>query len=190
MRAYEIQQKEIERQQAIIARYRMFNREKSIRAAESREKALDRMEKLEKPVDERAIRFSFEARRRTGEDVLQLTEISKSFGEKHLFHDLTLRVRAGDRVALIGPNGVGKSTLIKIIVGEEQPDTGFIRYGSNVDIGYYDQHQSTLHADKTALDEIWDRFPQMEQSNVRGALGMFLFTGDDVFKPIHTPLRR
>lgn len=186
MRAYEIQQKEIERQQAIIARYRMFNREKSIRAAESREKALDRMEKLEKPVDERAIRFSFEARRRTGEDVLQLTEMSKSFGEKHLFHDLTLRVRAGDRVALIGPNGVGKSTLIKIIVGEEQPDTGFIRYGSNVDIGYYDQHQSTLHADKTLLDEIWDRFPQMEQSNVRGALGMFLFTGDDVFKPIHT----
>lgn len=186
MRAYEIQQKEIERQQAIIARYRMFNREKSIRAAESREKALDRMEKLEKPVDERSICFSFEARRRTGEDVLQLTEISKSFGEKHLFHDLTLRVRAGDRVALIGPNGVGKSTLIKIIVGEEQPDTGFIRYGSNVDIGYYDQHQSTLHADKTALDEIWDRFPQMEQSNVRGALGMFLFTGDDVFKPIHT----
>ncbi len=186
MRAYEIQQKEIERQQAIIARYRMFNREKSIRAAESREKALDRMEKLEKPVDERAIRFSFEARRRTGEDVLQLTEMSKSFGEKHLFHDLTLRVRAGDRVALIGPNGVGKSTLIKIIVGEEQPDTGFIRYGSNVDIGYYDQHQSTLHADKTVLDEIWDRFPQMEQSNVRGALGMFLFTGDDVFKPIHT----
>ena len=186
MRAYEIQQKEIERQQAIIARYRMFNREKSIRAAESREKALDRMEKLEKPVDERAICFSFEARRRTGEDVLQLTEISKSFGEKHLFHDLTLRVRAGDRVALIGPNGVGKSTLIKIIVGEELPDTGFIRYGSNVDIGYYDQHQSTLHADKTVLDEIWDRFPQMEQSNVRGALGMFLFTGDDVFKPIHT----
>ena len=186
MRAYEIQQKEIERQQAIIARYRMFNREKSIRAAESREKALDRMEKLEKPVDERAIRFSFEARRRTGEDVLQLTEMSKSFGEKHLFHDLTLRVRAGDRVALIGPNGIGKSTLIKIIVGEELPDTGFIRYGSNVDIGYYDQHQSTLHADKTVLDEIWDRFPQMEQSNVRGALGMFLFTGDDVFKPIHT----
>ena len=186
MRAYEIQQKEIERQQAIIARYRMFNREKSIRAAESREKALDRMEKLEKPVDERAIRFSFEARRRTGEDVLQLSELSKSFGEKHLFHDLTLHVRAGDRVALIGPNGVGKSTLIKIVVGEEKPDTGFIRYGSNVDIGYYDQHQSTLHNDKTVLDEVWDRFPQMEQSNVRGALGMFLFTGDDVFKPIHT----
>ena len=186
MRAYELQQKEIERQEAIIARYRMFNREKSIKAAESREKALDRMEKLEKPVDERAIRFSFEARRRTGEDVLQLSELSKSFGEKHLFRDLSIHVRAGDRIALIGPNGVGKSTLIKLIVGEEKPDTGFIRYGSNVDLGYYDQHQSTLHPDKSVLDEVWDRFPQMEQSNIRGALGMFLFTGDEVFKPIKT----
>ena len=186
MRAYELQQKEIERQEAIIARYRMFNREKSIKAAESREKALDRMEKLEKPIDERAIRFSFEARRRTGEDVLQLSELSKSFGEKHLFRDLSIHVRAGDRIALIGPNGVGKSTLIKLIVGEEKPDTGFIRYGANVDLGYYDQHQSTLHPDKSVLDEVWDRFPQMEQSNVRGALGMFLFTGDEVFKPIKT----
>ena len=186
IRAYELQQKEIERQQAIIARYRMFNREKSIRAAESREKALERMEKLDKPVDERAIRFKFEARRRTGEDVLMVREVSKSFGEKHLFSGLTLHVRAGDRVALIGPNGVGKSTLIKLIVGEETPDTGDIRYGANVDIGYYDQHQSTLHPEKTVLDEVWDRFPRMEQSDVRGALGMFLFTGDDVFQPIRT----
>ena len=186
IRAYELQQKEIERQQAIIARYRMFNREKSIRAAESREKALERMEKLDKPVDERAIRFKFEARRRTGEDVLMVREVSKSFGEKHLFSGLTLHVRAGDRVALIGPNGVGKSTLIKLIVGEETPDTGNIRYGANVDIGYYDQHQSTLHPEKTVLDEVWDRFPRMEQSDVRGALGMFLFTGDDVFQPIRT----
>ena len=186
IRAYELQQKEIERQQAIIARYRMFNREKSIRAAESREKALERMEKLDKPVDERAIRFKFEARRRTGEDVLMVRDVSKSFGEKHLFSGLTLHVRAGDRVALIGPNGVGKSTLIKLIVGEETPDTGNIRYGANVDIGYYDQHQSTLHPEKTVLDEVWDRFPRMEQSDVRGALGMFLFTGDDVFQPIRT----
>ena len=186
IRAYELQQKEIERQQAIIARYRMFNREKSIRAAESREKALERMEKLDKPVDERAIRFKFEARRRTGEDVLMVRDVSKSFGEKHLFSGLTLHVRAGDRVALIGPNGVGKSTLIKLIVGEETPDTGDIRYGANVDIGYYDQHQSTLHPEKTVLDEVWDRFPRMEQSDVRGALGMFLFTGDDVFQPIRT----
>ena len=186
IRAYELQQKEIERQQAIIARYRMFNREKSIRAAESREKALERMEKLEKPVDERAIRFRFEARRRTGEDVLMIHEVSKSFGEKHLFSNFSLHVRAGDRIALIGPNGVGKSTLIKLITGEVPCDTGEIRYGSNVDVGYYDQHQSALHPEKTVLDEVWDRFPRMEQSDVRGALGMFLFTGDDVFQPIKT----
>lgn len=186
MRAYELQQKEIERQQAIIARYRMYNREKSIRAAESREKALERMEKLDKPVDERAIRFHFEARRRTGEDVLLLRDLSKGFGEKHLFGGLNLHVRAGDRIALIGPNGVGKSTLIKLITGDETPDSGDIRYGSNVDIGYYDQHQSALHDEKTVLDEVWDRFPRMEQSDVRGALGMFLFTGDDVFQPIKT----
>ena len=186
IRAYELQQKEIERQQAIIARYRMFNREKSIRAAESREKALDRMEKLEKPVDERAIRFQFEARRRTGEDVLHITDVSKSFGDKHLFSNFSLHVRAGDRIALIGPNGVGKSTLIKLITGEHSSDTGDIRYGANVDVGYYDQHQSALHPEKTVLDEVWDRFPRMEQSDVRGALGMFLFTGDDVFQPIKT----
>lgn len=186
MRAYELQQKEIERQQAIIARYRMYNREKSIRAAESREKALERMEKLDKPVDERAIRFRFEARRRTGEDVLMLRDLSKGFGDKHLFGGLNLHVRAGDRIALIGPNGVGKSTLIKLISGDETPDSGNIRYGSNVDIGYYDQHQSALHDEKTVLDEVWDRFPRMEQSDVRGALGMFLFTGDDVFQPIRT----
>ncbi len=186
IRAYELQQKEIERQQAIIARYRMFNREKSIRAAESREKALDRMEKLEKPVDERAIRFQFEARRRTGEDVLKINEVSKSFGEKHLFSNFSLHVRAGDRVALIGPNGVGKSTLIKLITGDVPSDSGDIRYGSNVDLGYYDQHQSSLNPEKTVLDEVWDRFPRMEQSDVRGALGMFLFTGDDVFQPIKT----
>ncbi len=186
MRAYELQQKEIERQQAIIARYRMYNREKSIRAAESREKALERMERLEKPTDERAIRFQFEARRRTGEDVLMIQDVSKSFGDKHLFEHFSLHVRTGDRIALIGPNGVGKSTLIKIITGDVSSDTGDVRYGANVDVGYYDQHQSTLDSQKTVLDEIWDRFPQMEQSDVRGALGMFLFTGDDVFQPIKT----
>ena len=144
------------------------------------------MKKLEKPVDERAIRFQFEARRRTGEDVLRINEVSKSFGEKHLFSNFSLHVRAGDRIALIGPNGVGKSTLIKLIPGDVPSDSGDIRYGSNVDLGYYDQHQSSLNPEKTVLDEVWDRFPRMEQSDVRGALGMFLFTGDDVFQPIKT----
>ena len=186
IRAYELQQKEIERQQAIIARYRMFNREKSIKAAESREKALDRMEKLEKPIDERSIRFHFEAQRRTGEDVLMIRDVSKSYGEKQLFSHLNLHVRTGDRIALIGPNGVGKSTLIKLITGDVESESGDIRFGSNVDLGYYDQHQGSLHPEKTVLDEVWDRFPRMEQSDVRGALGMFLFTGDDVFQPIKT----
>ena len=108
---------------------------------------LERMEKLEKPVDERAIHFSFGARRRTGEDVLQITELSKGFDGRTLFSDFRLHVRAGDRVAVIGPNGVGKSTLLKLIIGHETPDTGSIRIGTNVDIGYYDQHQSELHDD-------------------------------------------
>ena len=186
MKAYELQQKEIARQEAIIARYRQFNREKSIRLAESREKRLEKVERLEKPKDESAIHFHFDVRRRTGDDVLMIDDLAKGFSGRTLFEHVKMHLRAGDRVALIGDNGVGKSTLFKCIVGEEKPDCGTIRFGAGVDIGYYDQHQSTLHADKTALDEIWDRFPQMEQSNVRGALGMFLFTGDDVFKPIHT----
>lgn len=186
LRAYELQQKEIERQQAIIARYRMFNREKSIRAAESREKALDRMEKLDRPVDEKAIRFSFHTHRRTGEDVLQIADLSKSFDGRTLFSHFKLHVRAGERIAIIGPNGVGKSTLLKLIIGQMPPDSGSIRMGANVDIGYYDQHQSTLDDRKSVLDEVWDRFPRMEQADVRGALGMFLFTGDDVFQPLST----
>ena len=186
MRAYELQQKEIERQEAIIARYRMYNREKSIRAAESREKALDRMERLEKPVEDKAIRFKFEPRRRTGEDVLMVEGLSKSFEHKALFEGFSLHVRAGEHVAIIGPNGIGKTTLIRMLLGEVPGDAGTISFGANVDIGYYDQHQSTLNPDKTVLDEVWDRFPAMEQSDVRGALGMFLFTGDDVFQPVRT----
>ncbi|MBQ7487433.1 MAG: ABC-F family ATP-binding cassette domain-containing protein [Clostridia bacterium] len=186
MRAYELQQKEIERQEAIIARYRMYNREKSIRAAESREKALDRMERLEKPVEDKAIRFQFAPRRRTGEDVLMVEGLSKSFEHKTLFDGFSLHVRAGEHVAIIGPNGIGKTTLIRMLLGELSRDAGTISFGANVDIGYYDQHQSTLNPDKTVLDEVWDRFPAMEQSDVRGALGMFLFTGDDVFQPIRT----
>ena len=186
LKEYKLQQAEIMRQEAIIARYRMYNREKSIKAAESREKRLEKMERLEKPVSEQKVRFTFEARRRTGDDVLIAKELSKGFEGRTLFEHFNLHLRAGDRVALIGPNGVGKTTLLRVIIGQLPPDTGTVVFGSNVDIGYYDQHQSTLHPDKTVLDEVWDRFPQMEQSNVRGALGMFLFTGDDVFKPIHT----
>ncbi len=186
MKTWTLQQKEIERQQAIIERYRSFNREKSIRAAESREKRLEKMEKMEKPVDEHTVHFHFSCKRRTGEDVLMLTEVSKGFDGHTLFEHLNMHLRSGDRVALIGDNGVGKSTLFKCIVGSEKPDSGTIRFGSGVELGYYDQHQAGLHDEKTVLDEVWDDFRRLDQTEVRGALGMFLFTGDDVLMPVST----
>lgn len=186
MKAYELQQKEIARQEAIIARYRMFNREKSIRAAESREKRLEKMERLEKPQDESAIHFHFDVRRRTGDDVLMVDELEKGYDGRTLFQHVKMHLRAGDRVALIGDNGVGKSTLFKCLIGEERPDAGTIRLGAGVDIGYYDQHQAHLHESKTVLDEVWDDFRRLDQTEVRGALGKFLFTGDEVLMPVST----
>ncbi len=186
MRAYELQQKEIARQEAIIARYRQFNREKSIRLAESREKRLEKVERLEKPQDETAIRFRFDARRRTGDDVLMIEGLAKGYDGRTLFRQVKMHVRAGDRIALIGDNGVGKSTLIKCITGEVKPDEGTIRFGAGVDIGYYDQHQAHLHEEKTVLDEVWDDFHRLDQTEVRGALGLFLFTGDEVLMPVST----
>ena len=186
MKAYELQQKEIARQEAIIARYRQFNREKSIKLAESREKRLEKIERLEKPQDESAIRFRFDIRRRTGEDVMMVDELSKGYDGRTLFQHVKMHLRAGDRVALIGDNGVGKSTLFKCLIGEEKPDTGMVRMGSGVDIGYYDQHQAHLHPEKTVLDEVWDDFRRLDQTEVRGALGLFLFTGDEVLMPVST----
>ena len=186
MKAWELQQKEIARQEAIIARYRQFNREKSIKLAESREKRLEKIERLEKPQDESAIRFRFETRRRTGDDVLMIEELAKGFDGRTLFEHVKMHVRAGDRIAIIGDNGVGKSTLFKCIVGEQKQDAGTIRFGAGVDLGYYDQHQAHLHEEKTVLDEVWDDFFRLDQTEVRGALGLFLFTGDEVLMPIST----
>ena len=184
IRAWEQQQKEIERQKAIIARYRSFNREKSIRAAESREKALERMELVDKPVEERQVRFSFTAGARMGEEALKIEGLSKSFGSRCLFRDAGTLIRSGERIALIGANGVGKSTMLEILMGYLSPDTGSFRFGSNADIGYYDQKQQSLHPEKTVLREVWDDFPRLLQHEARGALGLFLFSGDDVFKPV------
>ncbi len=186
LKEYKMQQAEIARQEAIIARYRMYNREKSIRAAESREKRLEKMEKLEKPVSEQKVRFSFEARRRSGDDVLIAKELSKGFDGRTLFEHFNLHLRAGDRVAVIGANGVGKTTLLKLITGQLPPDSGTVVYGSNVDVGYYDQQQSGLHPEKDVLNELWDDFPRLEIDRVRGVLALFLLTGDDVFQPIST----
>ena len=184
MKAYQLQQKEIQREMAIIERYRSFNREKSIKAAESRQKRLDRIERLDKPVEEQHVRFSFDARRRSGEDALEVDRLSKRFDGETVFENVSFQMRTGDRVALIGPNGVGKSTLFKILMNQLTPDTGVVRYGTNIDVGYYDQHQQSLNPNNSILDEVWNDFPTMEQSKVRGALGLFLFTGDEVYEQI------
>ena len=186
LKEYKMQQAEIERQEAIIRRYRMFNREKSIRAAESREKRLEKMDRLEKPVEDQRVRFRFEARRRSGDDVLMIKDLKKSFGERTLFRNFSCTLRAGERIALIGPNGVGKTTLLNIITGSQSADTGSVRYGANVDIGYYDQQQASLTPEKQIMSEVWDDFPQMEPDRVRSTLALFLLTGEDVFRPINT----
>ncbi|MEG0493664.1 MAG: ABC-F family ATP-binding cassette domain-containing protein [Clostridia bacterium] len=184
MKAFNLQQKEIDRERAIIERYRSFNREKSIKAAESRQKRLDKIERVDKPIEENHVRFSFDTRRRSGEDALEVKNLQKSFEGQTLFENLSFKMRTGDRVALIGPNGVGKSTLFKILMNKLTPDRGSAKYGTNVDVGYYDQHQQELNPMNTVLDEVWNSFPTMEQTHIRGALGLFLFSGDDVFEQI------
>lgn len=186
LKEYRLQQAEIARQEAIIARYRMYNREKSIKLAESREKRLERLERIEKPQSEQKIRFRFTARRRTGDDVLMLKDLSKGFEGRTLFEHFNLHLRAGDRVAIIGPNGVGKSTLLNIIAGQLQADRGTVVFGSNVDMGYYDQQQARLHPEKDVMSELWDDFPRLEPDRVRGVLALFLLTGEDVFQRVGT----
>lgn len=186
MKQYELQQKYIEREQAIIARYKQFNREKSIKAARSREKRLEKVELVDRPMDEQNVYFSFRARRGTGQDVLMAEGLTKSFGERTLFRDINLHLRAGDRMAIIGPNGAGKTTLLRILLGKDAPDVGFVRLGTGVEPGYYDQQQRDLSPDKEVLHEVWDEFPRMEQTQIRNALAGFLLTGDDVFQPIRT----
>ncbi len=183
-KAYDLQQKEIARQKAIITRFKQFNREKSIRAAESREKALARMELLERPDEERSISFRFKSRRRLGEIALVAEGMSKCFGDKPIFENIDLDLRSGDRAALIGPNGIGKTTLIKCLLGLEAPDVGEVRFGAQADIGYYDQRQQNLNPENDILTEVWDQFPRLTQSDVRGALALFQFIGEDVFVPI------
>lgn len=186
LKEYKLQQAEIARQEAIIARYRMYNREKSIKLAESREKRLEKLERIEKPQSEQKVRFSFTVRRRTGDDVLMAKGLTKGFDGRTLFEGFDLHLRAGDRVAVIGPNGVGKSTLLNIIAGQLSADSGTVTFGSNVDLGYYDQQQASLHPEKDVMSEVWDDFPRLEPDRVRSVLALFLLTGDDVFQPVGT----
>ncbi|WP_294350354.1 ABC-F family ATP-binding cassette domain-containing protein [uncultured Clostridium sp.] len=185
LKAYNLQQAEIKRQEAIIEKFRSFNREKSIKAAESREKMLEKMEKLDAPDKEKdASKISFETSVKSGFDVLHLEKLSKSYGDKHLFSNVSLDLKRGEKIALIGENGRGKTTLFKIIMDKIKPDSGVKSLGTNVNVGYYDQEQSNLSENKTILDEVWDDFPELTTSKLRGVLGSFLFTGDDVFKTI------
>lgn len=187
LKAYNLQQAEIKRQEAIIEKFRSFNREKSIRAAESREKALDKMEKIDAPDKEKeATKIKFETSVKSGYDVLHIENLAKSYGDKKLFYNLNLDLKRSEKVALIGENGRGKTTLFKIILDSLSPDNGKVVLGTNVNVGYYDQEQSDLNLDKTILDEVWDEFPNLTTSKLRGALASFLFTGDDVFKIINT----
>ena len=187
LKAYNLQQAEIKRQEAIIERFRSFNREKSIRAAESREKALDKMERLDAPTHEKeGSKIKFEASIKSGYDVLHIEKMSKAYGDKVLFKNLNMDLKRGEKIALIGENGRGKTTLFKIIMDVVKADTGVKVLGTNVNVGYYDQEQSDLDLNKTILDEVWDAFPNMTTTKLRNALASFLFTGDDVFKVINT----
>ena len=185
IRAYLNQQQEIRHQEAVIAKLKSFNREKSIRRAESREKMLDKIERVEKPVDiDDSMDIRLEPDVISGNDVLTVRELSKSFDAQPLFSHVDFDIRRGERVAIIGNNGTGKTTLLKIINGLLEADSGEIRLGSKVHIGYYDQEHQVLHMDKTLFEEIQDTYPDMNNTQIRNTLASFLFTGDDVFKLI------
>lgn len=185
LKAYTLQQQEIKRQEDIIERYRSFNREKSIKAAESRQKALDKIERVDAPIkDKKITKLQFQTPIKSGNDVLHIEDLSKGFSDKLLFNNLNLDIKRGERVALIGENGRGKTTLFKILMGQVSPDEGVCVLGKNVYIGYYDQEQSNLDDDKTVLDEVWDEFPNLTTTELRNSLAIFLFTGDEVFKKI------
>ena len=184
-KAFQNQQAEIKHQEAVIEKLKQFNREKSIKRAESREKMLLKVERLEKPEElENEMKLLFSPRESSGNDVLMAKELGKSYDGKRLFSHGTFSLQKGEHVALIGDNGTGKTTLLKILNGLIQADEGEFRLGSKVKIAYYDQEHAVLHMEKTLFDEIQDTYPDMNNTKVRNVLAAFLFTGDDVYKRI------
>ncbi len=183
--AYINQQREIKHQEAVIEKLRSFNREKSIRRAESREKMLDKIEVLDKPTETRAdMRLVLTPDIQSGNDVLTVEHLGKAFDSRQLFCDINFEIKRGEHVAIIGDNGTGKTTLLKILNGLLPQDNGTFRLGTNVEIGYYDQEHHVLHTEKTLFDEISDEYPYLNNTQIRNVLAAFLFTGDDVFKRI------
>ena len=185
MKAYLNQQQEIRHQEQVIEKLRSFNREKSIKRAESREKMLSKVDRVEKPVEiDDAMRISLEPFVESGHDVLSVEGLTKSFDGVTLFSDVNFEIARGERVAIIGSNGTGKTTILKILNGLLRPDSGSFRLGSRVHIGYYDQEHQVLHMEKTVFEEIQDTYPDMNNTQVRNVLASFLFSGDDVFKRV------
>ena len=185
MNAYLNQQREIKHQEEVIDRLKQFNREKSIRRAESREKMLDKIERLDKPVEVRAdMKLALTPHRTSGNDVIAIEGLSKRFDSHQLFENVSFEIKRGEHVAVIGDNGTGKTTLLKIINELVPMDSGSIRLGANVEIGYYDQEHHVLHMDKTLFEEISDDYPYLTNTEIRNTLAAFLFTGEDVFKKI------
>ncbi len=185
LKAYMNQQQEIRHQEEVIAKLKSFNREKSIKRAESREKLLEKVERLEKPTQARTdIHITLEPRCASGNDVLHAENLSKSFGDLRLFQNIGFDIKKGEHVAIIGDNGTGKTTILKIINDIIPADSGSLRLGTNVHIGYYDPEHHVLHMEKTLFDEISDEYPAMNNTEIRSTLAAFLFTGEDVFKRI------
>ena len=183
--AYVNQQREIRHQEEVIEKLRSFNREKSIKRAESREKMLDKIEVLEKPTEVRAdMHLSLTPRIKSGNDVLVVDGLSKAFGSQTLFGNVSFEIKRGEHVAIIGDNGTGKTTLLKILNDLLPADSGSFRLGTNVEIGYYDQEHHVLHSEKTLFNEISDDYPYLTNTEIRNVLAAFLFTGDDVFKRV------
>ena len=185
MKQYQNQQAEIKHQEAVIEKLKSFNREKSIKRAESREKMLDKIERIEKPIDENTqMKLVFTPRIQSGNDVLYVENLSKGFNGVSLFTDINFDIKRGEHVAIIGDNGAGKTTILRILNEMLLPDTGTIAFGTNVQIAYYDQEHQVLHPEKTLFEEIQDTYPDMNNTEVRNTLAAFLFTEDDVFKQI------
>lgn len=182
---YDLQQKEIARLEAYIEQQRRWNRERNIIAAESREKAIARMEKVEKPKElPKSIRFSLESSGESGNDVVEIKKLTMGFGSNILFTNLSFLVKKHDRLFITGPNGCGKSTLIKLLLGKLEALSGEIEFGYNVTVGYYDQENQNLNEESTILDELWDAYPNLTQTEIRNTLALFLFRGDDIEKKV------
>ena len=184
-KAYLNQQRDIKHQEAVIVKLKSFNREKSIKRAESREKMLNKIQRIEKPLEVQSqMRLSLEPRVVSGNDVLTVEDLAKSFPQQKLFSNISFQIKRGERVALIGNNGTGKTTMLKILNGLLDADAGSFSLGAKVQIGYYDQEHHVLHAEKTIFQEISDTYPTLTETEIRNMLAAFLFTGDDVFKEI------